>query len=380
MRNGYYRTNRSGGSGKAFLATPKTFGARGSGVDKGGRFAGRGLLGFPDGAPPQNRGSFTGAPAGIVLFALITLLSGCQQLKGLQDAIRTMRDGGKTPQASVPEQPVFAVNTTAAVQGQIQDYLALSGDIVAGSSVDAYSDIAGKITRLYVSVGSRVRRGDPIAEVDPSRPGMEYVPGIARAPIAGTIVSLPAQVGMTISQSVPLARLTGSSALELRVYIAERFISKIRTGLPCEVTLDAWPGEVFGGSIREISPVVDAASRTMEVRVSVANTGSRLKVGMFAKVKIVTERKSNIVKIPAAAMIQRFGENFLFTVEADPEDPSIRVARRKAIKPGILIDNVLEIQEGLKPDEEVIVRGQTLLEDGARINVIDKIAPLAATY
>ncbi|MDR2096794.1 MAG: efflux RND transporter periplasmic adaptor subunit [Treponema sp.] len=347
-------------------------------MDTGGRLAG--LYGFPNGgASPKKKSVFISAPIGILLFAVTAVLCGCEQLKGIQDTIRTMRDGEPSVQ-SAPEEPVFAVNTTAAVQGQIQDYLALSGDVVAGSSVDAYSDIAGRITRLYVSVGSRVRRGDPIAEVDPSRPGMEYVPGIARAPIAGTIVSLPAQVGMTVTQSVPLARLTGSSALELRVYVAERFISKIRTGLPCEVTLDAWPGEVFSGSIREISPVVDAASRTMEVRISVANTGSRLKVGMFAKVKIITERKSDIVKIPAGAMIQRFGENFLFTVEADPEEPSVKIARRKTIKPGILIDNVLEIQEGLKPEEEVIVRGQTLLEDGARVNVIDKIAPLAATY
>jgi multidrug efflux pump subunit AcrA (membrane-fusion protein) len=46
----------------------------------------------------------------------------------------------------------------------------------------------------------------------------------------------------------------------------------------------------------------------MEVTVGISNTGSRLKPGMFAKVKIITERKNNIVKIPAGAMVQRFGK------------------------------------------------------------------------
>jgi multidrug efflux pump subunit AcrA (membrane-fusion protein) len=115
----------------------------------------------------------------------------------------------------------------------------------------------------------------------------------------------------------------------------------------------------------------------MEVRVNVENPGSKLKAGMFAKVRIITERKNNIVKIPASAMIQRFGENYLFTVENDPSDANFKIAKRQVITPGILIDGVLEVQQGLKADDEVIVRGQSLLEDGARVNVIDRVTPLS---
>jgi multidrug efflux pump subunit AcrA (membrane-fusion protein) len=281
--------------------------------------------------------------------------------------------------AATQEVPIFAVNTTLAVQGQIRDYLALSGDIISGTTVDTFSDVAGKISRLYVSIGQRVSRNQAIAEVDPSKPGMDYIPGIARAPIAGTIVALPAQVGMTISQSVPLARISGGSALELRAYVAERFISKIAVRQACEITLDAYPGELFRGSVTEISPVVDPASRTMEVKINVENRNAQLKPGMFAKVKIVTERKNNIVKLPANALVQRFGETYVFTVETDRSDPAFRIARQKAVVQGILVDGVVEIQEGLAPDEEVVIRGQTLLEDGARINVIDRVAPLSDT-
>jgi multidrug efflux pump subunit AcrA (membrane-fusion protein) len=311
------------------------------------------------------------------LFFCLVMFSGCERIKETYGKMRN-RD-----EAPVQEAPVYAVNTTSTVNGQIRDYIPLSGDIIAGSTVDTYSDAAGKVTRVYVAVGDRVNKGDPIAAVDPSRPGMNYVPGIAKAPISGTVVALPAQVGMTISQAVPLARIAGTTgpggaALEIRLYVAERFISKMVMNLPCEITLDAWPGEVFQGSISEIAPTVDPASRTMEVRVNVSNPGSKLKAGMFAKVRIITEQKENIVKIPASAVLSRFGETYVFAVDRDPSDPSVSVARKKIIVPGISVDNVLEIQSGLAPDEEIIVRGQTLLEDGARVNVIERITPLAA--
>ncbi|MDR1300861.1 MAG: efflux RND transporter periplasmic adaptor subunit [Treponema sp.] len=304
----------------------------------------------------------------LLIMGTVLTITGC-------DRIGT--DKAKAGPADAPEVPIFAVNTMLAVQGQIQDYLALSGDIVSGTTVDTFSDVAGKISRIYVSIGQRVSRNQAIAEVDPSRPGMDYIPGVARAPIAGTIVALPAQMGMTISQSVPLARISGGSALELRVYVAERFISKIVLRQPCEITLDAYPGESFRGSVTEISPVVDPASRTMEVKINVENRNAQLKPGMFAKVKIITERKNNIVKLPASALVQRFGETYVFTAETDPTDPAFRIARRKVVVQGILVDGVVEIQEGLASNEEVIIRGQTLLEDGARINVIDRVAPLS---
>jgi len=306
-----------------------------------------------------------------VLLITVFGFSGCERIKeayGKKGAQKSGADQAAT---------IYAVNTTTAVQGQIRDYLPLSGDIIATSTVDTYSDAAGKVSKLYVSVGSRVRKDDPVAEVDPSRPGMEFVPSLVKAPVSGTIVALPAQLGMTVSQAVPLARISGGGAgLEIRLYVAERFISKIRLNQPCEITLDAYPGEIFRGSITEISPTLDSSSRTMEIRVGVENPGARLKAGMFAKVQIITERKENIVKIPASAMLNRFGELYIFTI--DNADPAAPVVRKKLVVPGIIIDGMMEIQQGLAPDEEIVIRGQTLIEDGSRINVIERLAPLSA--
>ncbi|MDR1025484.1 MAG: efflux RND transporter periplasmic adaptor subunit [Treponema sp.] len=312
---------------------------------------------------------------GVLVLALIVCggFSSCERIQAFGERMA----GGNEP-AVEPEAPPSAVNTTGAAQGQIRDYLILSGDIVAGSTVDTYSDAAGKITRLYVTVGSRVTRGAPIALVDPSRPGMNYVESVVRSPIAGTVISLPAQLGMTISQQVPLAKIAGGGGMEIKLYVAERFISRVQLRQPCEITLDAWPGEQFRGTVSEVAPTVDPVSRTMELRVNVDNPESKLKTGMFAKVRLLTEIKDNIVKIPASALVQRFGENFVFVVEPDNSGRGGFVARRRNITPGILIDGVLEVTEGLNPRDEVVVRGQTMLQDGARVNIIERIPPLGA--
>ena len=315
-----------------------------------------------------SRGNTTGF---LILLFAIFLLTGCERIR----EARENRDPSGGP--AEMQGMVFAVNTTVAVKGPIQDYIALSGDIVSDSSVDAFSEAAGKVAEVYVSLGQRVTRGQHIAAVDPSRPGMDFQWSFVTAPITGMVVALPVRVGMTINQAVPLARIAGGSGLEIRLFVAERFISKMALNLPCEITLDAWPGEIFTGRIKELAPIVDPASRTMEVKVHVNNPGSKLKSGMFAKVRIITERKENIVKIPASAMLSRFGEQYVFVVTENPENPEQKIVKKRAVVPGISIDGVLEIQSGLEAGEEIVVRGQTLLDDGVRVNVVDRFAPLS---
>jgi multidrug efflux pump subunit AcrA (membrane-fusion protein) len=290
-----------------------------------------------------------------VFILIVLLLSGCKPKEEGQQG---------------PAQPVFAVSTIKLEPGEIADYLTLSGDMVAGSSVDVYSDTAGTITWRYVSIGSRVARNQPIAEVDPSQPGMNYIPSIVRAPISGVISSLPGQVGMKISQSSPLAIISGDGGLEIELHVAERFIYRIRMGLPCEITLDAYPGDNFRGRISEISPIVNTTSRTMMIKVNVDNPGDRLKAGMFANVKIITEEKDGVITVPENAVIQRSGQNFVYTVQPDPSDSSVKIAKRTPVSLGLNIDNVYEITDGLAAGDEVIVRGQTTLTDGSRVNVI----------
>ena len=274
---------------------------------------------------------------------------------------------------------VFAVSTTTAVQGEIKDYLQLNGDIAARTTVDTFADTAGKLKSLYIKIGDTVRKNQIIAEIDPSKPGMTFAASPVKASISGTVTQVPVQIGATVAPNLPIAKISKMEELEVILYVAERFISKMRVGLPAVIKTEAFPGELFTGSIREISPVVDQTSRTMEIKLHLDDKTSRLKAGMFAEVKVITEEKKEIVKIPAEAMINRFGEYYVFVVEEDTELSDKWIVEKRIVVPGLRIDNQLEITSGLSGGDVVVIRGQTLLEDGLSVKVVSTVEPLEIT-
>jgi len=278
----------------------------------------------------------------------------------------------KSADSADPAQTAFAVATTTAQRGQISDYLAVSGDVVSASTIDLFPDVAGKVSKLLVDVGSRVGRDQGIVEVDPSRPGMTYVPSLVKSPIAGTVVSIPVEVGGTVAPSIPVARIASTNSLELRCYVAERFVSKMKVGLDADLSLEAYPGQTFHAVVRELSPVLDPVSRTLEVKLAIRDTGGALKAGMFAKVKIYTEEKSGVVVVPSGAVVQRSGEYFAFVVVDDPAKPGTSVVQKRKVKEGLLVDDRLEVVEGLSQGDQVVLRGQTLLDDGVKVNVVSR--------
>ena len=307
--------------------------------------------------------------------ALLTVsLVGCDMLPGRGGDTTT----GEQTDANA-EQPlggqkldtVFAVNVTPAVQGPISNYLDINGDVETTASIDVYSNAAGEVARLHTELGRFVREGQLIAEIDASRPGQVFALSPVTAPIAGTVTRLPIRVGSKITQSTPVAQISRTNELEIVVNVAERFVSRVKEGLTAVVRLDAFPDRDFTAVVRELNPVLDPMSRTLEVTLRFTGNIEGVRPGMYAEVRIITEKKENIVKVPADVLIRRFGENFVFVVTDDG------TAERRIVKPGIEIDNIMEITQGLSPGELVVYQGQNLLEDGTRVRVIDTVEPLA---
>ena len=316
----------------------------------------------------------------LILALMLFLFTGCDRFQGE----KTENPKGTGDEAKVAFREdvgtIFAVNTTTAVKGEILDYLEVNGDVVTKTSVDIYADTAGKLIKLYISLGSYVQKDQVIAEVDPSKPGMKFVPSPVKSSIAGTIIGIPVDIGATITPTSPVAKISKMSQLEIQTHISERFISKIKKGLDASLHFEAYPEQRFSAVVTELSPVVDPQSRTMEVKLNLVKPDNRIKTGMFTEIRIITKKKKGIVKIPAECMVKRYGGYYVFVVKEAPAgsgEPSV-VEQRK-VTSGIEIDSKLEIVEGLEPQEEVVIRGQTLLEDKARVKVIERIQPLTET-
>lgn len=266
------------------------------------------------------------------------------------------------------EENIFAVYTVKAVRGEINDYIEVNGDVKAKVEVDIYPDITGKLESITVELGQWVNKNDIIAYVNPSRPGMEYSLSPVRSTISGTITSLPVKRGATVMPQTSIAKVGRINDLEIVTYIAEKFISKIKPNLRTIVKTTAYPEKTFYAYVAEISPVIDPITRMLEIKLRLLQNYPELKPGMFVELKIITENKNNIVKIPEEAIIKKFGKDYVFTVKRTEND--LAIVTQQEVIVGITIDNKAEIVKGLNGDEEIVYKGQSLLVDQAKVRIL----------
>jgi membrane fusion protein (multidrug efflux system) len=160
--------------------------------------------------------------------------------------------------------------------------------------------------------------------------------------------------------------------LILRVNVPERELSKLSVGQPAELAFDAVPGRTFRGEIALISPSIDPATATFGVRIRVTETGGLLRPGMFARVAIVYERKPDALQIPRTALLDSEGPPKVFVVKDGK-------AAERAVKLGLSNGAWIEVTEGLKDGEKVVVVGHGAVKPGAAVRVVSSTARPAAT-
>ena len=274
------------------------------------------------------------------------------------------------PAAAEETETMFAVNTYKTSEGSLDEYLEFGGDVSSVSSVDVLPDMAGKIARILVSVGDMVQKDQIIAYVDASRPGMNYSASPVKAPISGRITSFAPTVGTMVSQSMSIAKIADTDELQIKVNVAERFISRISDGQTAVVTFDAYPGVSFTAKVFEVSPVLDTTTRTMAIKLRVEPADPRIRVGMYARVRLVTNTRKNAIVIPEASVVTRNAKDNVFIIVpavSESEKPTVRISE---ITRGIAVDGRTEVISGITAGDEIVVKGQGLLNDGSTVNII----------
>jgi membrane fusion protein (multidrug efflux system) len=204
-----------------------------------------------------------------------------------------------------------------------------------------------------------------------------------RSPIAGTVTQRLdlVKVGNTVTPVGGVIESADSSlfvvenldTLMLRVNVPERELSKLSVSQVAELSFDAVPGRTFTGEIALISPYVDAATATFPVRIRVTRTGDLLRPGMFARVAIVYERKPDALQIPRTALLDGDGPPKVYVVQDGK-------AAERSVKLGLSNGAWVEVVEGLKDGEQVVVVGQAAVKPGAAVRIVNAPArPAVAT-
>jgi membrane fusion protein (multidrug efflux system) len=188
------------------------------------------------------------------------------------------------------------------------------------------------------------------------------------APFSGQVGLREVSVGEVVNAGQALVTLVRLDPIEVDFSVPENLLSKLQRGQGIRVEVDAYPGDVFGGEVVAIDPVVDANSRSTKLRARIRNTDGRLRPGQFAKLQLdMGAADAQGLLVPEQALMQDGETRFVYTV-VDGK------AKRTEIKTGARVAGFVQATSGLKPGDVVITAGQAkpMMRDGA------PVAPLPA--
>jgi RND family efflux transporter MFP subunit len=183
---------------------------------------------------------------------------------------------------------------------------------------------------------------------------------VIRAPFEGFVAERMVSTGQFVRLQAPIMRIVRLHPLKLTAEVPERFAPWIETGRALSVRADAYPGQVFRGTVRRISPAVNLRSRAFAIEGDVPNADGRLKPGTFARVQITTDHVDRALTVPAAAIQSRYGTNRVFVVHDG------RLAGREVVLGDRLGDRV-EVLDGLEPGTSIVAADVELLMDGMTV-------------
>ncbi|MEO8849587.1 MAG: efflux RND transporter periplasmic adaptor subunit [Casimicrobiaceae bacterium] len=183
-----------------------------------------------------------------------------------------------------------------------------------------------------------------------------------RAPFSGVIGLRLVSVGDYVKEGADMVNVEAIDPLKVDFRVPETFFRQVQNGQALSIALDSFPGKTFEGHVIAVNPLIDAAGRSVVIRAQVKNNDSRLRPGMFARVRLVTQDVQDALVIPEQAVVPEGDEQYVFRV-LDGK------AVRTRVQTGQRRDAKVEIVKGLGADDVVVIAGQIKLRDGVPVEI-----------
>jgi Cu(I)/Ag(I) efflux system membrane fusion protein len=189
-------------------------------------------------------------------------------------------------------------------------------------------------------------------------------------PVAGAIQTLDVRQGMTVAAGQTLAQVAGLSSVWLNAQVPEALAGQVRVGQAAQARFAAFPSDSFAGRVTAILPTAQMESRTLQVRIELANRGGRLRPGMFATVRLGGETHPALF-VPSEAVI-RTGRRDLVMLAGDGgrfQAVEVKIGREDQGR--------TEVLAGLGEGQKVVASGQFLIDAEASLSGL-QARPLGA--
>ncbi len=216
--------------------------------------------------------------------------------------------------------------------------------------------------------GTARSRDEAEAELRTARAAVEL--GTARlektrihAPISGVVGLRNVSEGDYVEAGDDLVNLEDIQSLKVDFSIPERYLANLSVGQSVQISADAFPGQIFTGEVYASNPLINVAGRSIEVRARIDNRQSKLRPGLFVRVRLELDRRERAIVIAEQALVPRDQEIYVYkVVEGAAVMTQIVTGQRKFGK--------VEVLEGLTESDIVVVAGQLKLRDGAKVQPV----------
>ncbi|MCM4159465.1 efflux RND transporter periplasmic adaptor subunit [Antarcticibacterium flavum] len=299
-------------------------------------------------------------------------------------------------------------------------YTRVQGDVATRENIIIYPEFSGVLTRILVSEGDRVNRGDLLATIDDGGLSsqlaqLEAQAALAkttyerqqrlweqnigseiqfleaqttyqsaqnavdqlrsqlgktqvRAPFSGVIDEVISDEGQVVSPGQnQLFRLVNLKNMYVQASVPETYLNQIQVGSEVIVEISAIDKQ-YEGKVRQVGNFINPNNRTFQIEVSLPNDEGMIKPNLIATVKLNDYTAEDATVIPESAVYKNsMGESLIYVFK--PENDSIGTAERVIIDTGYKQDNRVEVLEGIQSGDEVIVEGGRNLRDGQRVKL-----------
>jgi membrane fusion protein, copper/silver efflux system len=191
------------------------------------------------------------------------------------------------------------------------------------------------------------------------------------APQAGVVTELRVREGAQVTPGMPLMMLADLSQVWILVAVPEAQAGWVAAGKPAEARLRALPGRVFEGRVDYVYPLLDAETRTLQLRLVFDNPDGALKPGMYAEATVFGGARREVTLVPTEAVIRSGERSVVIVAEATGRyrPVEVRIGAERA--------GESEVLEGLAPGQQVVVSGQFLIDSEASLRgAYQRLAPL----
>jgi Cu(I)/Ag(I) efflux system membrane fusion protein len=260
-----------------------------------------------------------------------------------------------TGQPVAKDQPLFEAYSPELVSAQREYAIAMQG---LESMKDAGAEAQAGMRQLADSSLARLRNWDlsPSQVTALMKSGQPQRTISFPSPVAGIVSEKKALQGMRFMPGEMLYQVTDLSSVWVIADLSEQDIGLVKTGAKARVTTTAYPNEAFEGRITYIYPTLKAETRSIPVRVELANPGQRLKPAMFAQVELAVGGKAPVLTVPDSAVIDTGTRRIvLVQLQEGRFDP-------REVELGARGERFVEIIKGVKEGEQVVVAANFLID------------------